>query len=482
MIGIVRSDAAGAALEIVEANRFDNVPRQMPEGLSWDIDALWQGVLRGLRAGVDIARTAGAAVAGIGVDSWGVDYARRDAVGSIRPFVRHHRDVDAARAAKTSSARNVAADYAETGILDQAINTFHQLYQDRAAGIGAPSDTIVLIADLFRYLLTGAVATEPSLASTTALVSRDTEQWSEALTAGLGVTLPAIARSGSLAGYTTPAVTEQIGAAEPVPVWAVTGHDTAAAFAAVVDAESGTGAGVVSSGSWSVVGAVLPRPVLTEAARELGFTQEIGGNGETLLIKNLSGMWLLQRTMQEWADADGREQWTVPELRALLVEAKTSTYRGVFDPADPQLQPAGALIARLNTACQHSSGAVPASRADLVRAIVESLASSYAETLAQITELTGRAITTVRIVGGGARNDLLAALTAARTGLPVIAGPAEASVRGLVLQLAVAAGSFPTLADARRVRVHGSDTGGGPSGEPDERHYQPGSGQQGVRR
>lgn len=458
MLGVLRADAGGQpSLTVSESSRFANVPLATPVGLGWDVDALWDAVQSGLCAGIDQARRVGARVEGIGVDSWGVDYGRLTVDGDIRPFVRHHRDVDADLAARSSSARDVAADYAITGVLDQAINTAHQLRQDAALSMGAPDDRILLIADLFVHLLTGATASEASLASSTALLDRGIEDWSPELTRGLLGTLPPIAATGGPAGVTRPEVTERLGADAPVPVWFSTAHDTAAAFSAVADAATGGETAVVSCGSWAVVGVVLARPILTEAARLAGFTQEVGAGGETLLVKNLSGMWLLQQTMREWSEADGRDGWSVEQLREMLDEAAASTYPGTFDPADATLQAPGALVARLERVCASSTRGRPGTRADLVRAILESLAIAYAETIEQAETLTGRTLTSVRMVGGGARSELLCSLAAERTGRPVIAGPAEASVRGILLQLAVASGHLPDLDTARGITVDDGD-------------------------
>ena len=227
-------------LTVREAGRFANVPVERPEGLGWDVPALWEGVRSGLRAGVAAARSTGAELRGIGVDSWGVDYGRLTADGRLRPFVRHHRDADAVLATRTSSARDVSADYAVTGVLDQPINTAHQLRQDAAAGIGEPSDTMLPIADVFVHLLTGRVGSEPSLASTTALLDRASGDWSAALGAGLHARLPGIVPTGSSAGTTTPEVTTDMGEQHPITVGSEKAHDTDAAFMA---ASGGEGSG-----------------------------------------------------------------------------------------------------------------------------------------------------------------------------------------------------------------------------------------------
>lgn len=459
MVGLLRPDAPeGPRMEVREAARFPNTPVPRAEGLGWDVPALFDGVLAGLRAGVAIAAQEGAELRGIGVDAWGVDYARLTVDGTLRPFVRHHRAADPDLAARTSAGRDLAADYAVTGVLDQAINTAHQLRQDQSAGIGDPDDTILLTADIVVHLLTGRVGAEPSLASTTALLDRATGDWSAALAAGLPARLPPVVPTGSSAGPTTARVTAAIGAAHPVPVFAVTAHDTAAAFMAVTAADD-EGTGVVSSGSWGVAGVALPALLRDDRARRDGFTQEIGAGGDTLLVKNLSGMWLLQQTLREWAAADGEAEPSLDMLTALLDAAARSSYPGLFDPADPALQAPDDLVARLVRACVEGGAEPPSTRADLVRAIVDSLAVAYADTVALAARRSGRTLERIRIVGGGARNALLCARTAARSGLPVIAGPVEASVRGVLLQVALAAGDLPDAATARALPV---DDGDGP--------------------
>lgn len=458
MLGLLDEVDGEPHLTIREAHRLANVPVTSAEGLGWDVPTLWAGVLDGLRAGVAAADAAGASLRGIGVDSWGVDYARLTADGSLRPFMRHHRDADPALAARTSAARDARVDYALTGVLDQAINTWHQLRQDAAADIGDPADVILLTADVFVHLLTGRVGAEPSLASTTALVDATTRDWADALTADAHARFPGIVPTGSSAGATTPEVTRAIGARHPIPVWSVTAHDTAAAFSAVTDAAD-LGTGVVSSGSWAVVGTARAEPLLNEPARLGGFTQELGAGGDTLLVKNLSGMWLLQQTLREWAVADGEPPGSLDTLLGLLAAAERSTYCGRFDPADPALHAPGDLVTRLDDACGASGAGRPSSRADLVRAILDSLAGAWADAFDDIERLTGVALERVRILGGGARNDLLCSLTAARTGRTVTAGPIEASIRGVLLQTAVAAGDLPSLSAARRIAV---DDGEGP--------------------
>ncbi|MFS0734925.1 FGGY-family carbohydrate kinase [Microbacterium sp. 1P10UB] len=442
------------ALDVAEMLRVPTPVTNGADGRGWDLAAIWAAVQDGLAAGMTEADRRGVAVEGIGVTSWGVDYARLTADGDLRPFVRHHRDMTGA-ASPPPSEPDAAGAYAATGVLDQPINTVHQLRRDAADGRGAPDDVVLLVADAVVHLLTGAVAAEASLASTTALVDRRTGDWSSARTADLPARFPRIVPAGASAGVTRPEVAARIGARDPLPVWHVTAHDTAAAFSAVTGAADDRAdlVAVVSCGSWSVVGAALPAPLLTDAARRAGLTQEVGADGDILLAANLSGMWLLQEVIREWGASD--EQLGAPPttLDQLLRDAAVSPYRGVFDPADPSLQAPGGLPDRIVAAAVASSGERPRSRGDVVRTIFESLAASYARTVAHLEHLTGRRVAEVRIVGGGSRIALLGELTAERTGLPVLRGPVEASVIGVLLQLAVASGRAVDLAAARRALV-----------------------------
>ncbi|MBK0417532.1 rhamnulokinase [Leucobacter sp. CSA1] len=485
MLGTLRGTGAegvpsAPSMTIREVARFANTPLRTAQGLSWDLDAFRRFLEAGLRDAVAAAAAEGSAIRGIGVDSWGVDYARLDEAGELRAFVRHHRDADPDLAAETSRGLDVGDAYERTGVLDQAINTAHQLRQDARAGIGSDGDTAILIADLVVHLLTGRVAAERTLASTTALLDRRDDAWSGRLLADYGaeVRLPELVSPGDFAGGTSPDLTTRIGAEAPLPVYYVTGHDTAAAFAAVTAAApreptgppdgsapsagsaAGRSWGVVSCGSWAVVGLAVPQPILTSEARQRGFTQELGAEGDTLLVKNLSGMWLLQELTREWAAEDGLATWPLAALQELLAGARESPYRGRFDPADPSLQAPGDLSRRIGDGCEAAGHDRPRDRIETVRAVLVSLAAAYARALAEAAELAGTTVDAVRIVSGGSRNTVLCELTARYTGLPVVAGPPEASARGVLLQLAVAAGELPSLAVARTIDIDDGETAG----------------------
>lgn len=461
MLGVV-SPEGGGRCTLQQVHRFANVPLRSEvrglEALAWDVRGLFDETLEGIARSVAIAGERGIPIAGIGVDSWGVDYGLIDRNGDLLPPVKHHRSADPAMPARSALLVDPARAYRVTGVLDQAINTSHQLRQDGAAGLATVAETMLLTPDLWVYWLSGRVAGERTIASTTQLLDRDTGQWSRELMDawGIKIMLPPLVDDGEFAGLTVPHVTKRIGALRPLPVFYVASHDTASAFAAAVEARSAgneTVTGIVSCGSWAVTGVATERAVLTEEARLLGFTQELGADGATLLVRNLSGMWLLQECVRAWSEEDGASV----DILALIEEAWQVDHPAVIDVADEEFQRPGNLPERLAARCAAFGPSRPLSRAEMVRVIIRSLALAYAETLREAARLVGAELGEVRIIGGGARNRLLCQLTANEVGLVVESGLAEASSLGIVYRLAVASRTLPDMNVARALTLVDDD-------------------------
>jgi rhamnulokinase len=461
MLGTVTASTFSCTLE--QAYRFANVPLRPGERgsrvLAWDTDRLFDETLEGMKRAVSLARSHGVRIAGVGVDAWGVDYGRIGTDGRLRLPVKHHRGADETMPALDAELVDPETAYRITGVLDQTINTSHQLRTDALHGVATPGETVLLVPDLWVHLLSGAVGAERTIASTTQLLDRETGEWSRELTAawGISATLPPLVDDGHYAGQTLPQVTERIGSGEPIPVYYVTSHDTASAFAAAVDpgthGDGETVTGIVSSGSWAVAGIAVREPVLTEEARLLGFTQELGAGGVTLLVRNLNGMWLLQECVRAWSEEDA----SAVDLLGLVAEAGEVEHPAVIDVADESLQRPGHLPERIADSCEAAGHRRPSGRAELVHVILRSLAIAYADTLRVAARLAGRRLAGVRIIGGGARNDLLCLLTAEESGLPVVAGPAEASSLGIIYRLAVASGVLPSMELARSLELIDGD-------------------------
>jgi rhamnulokinase len=421
----------GGKVTLDELHRFANRPVQLPDGLHWDVLHLHAEALAGLRkaGGLD----------GVGVDTWGVDYGLLDGRGRLLGLPFHYRDGRTAGMVERAFER-VPADelYAATGIQTLAINTVFQLVAEEDAPALAAAERIALLPDLLAYWLSGELANERTNASTTGLLDARSGEWALDLVERLGLPgrpFGALCEPGTELG---PA--RELGG---VPVYTVASHDTASAYVATPLADEH--AGVLSSGTWSLLGVELAQPVLTDAAREANLTNERGVDGTTRLLKNVMGLWLEQECAREW-DA------SFEALHEAAFDAPADV--PLFDPdADELLRP-GDMPARIAAAC----GRDDMSRGDIVRSIFTSLACKYRTVLERLEEVARREIRTLHVIGGGARNRLLCQLAADLTGREVLAGPVEATALGNILVQARAAGELGSLADMRAVAAASSRT------------------------
>ena len=415
MVGRVGPDS----LSLTQAHRFANEPVRAGGTLHWDILGLYRGILAGLRLA--------GPVDAIGIDAWAVDYGLLDATGALLGNPVHYRDsrTDGVPA-RVAAALGEEKLYALTGLQRQPFNTIYQLI----AAAGTPqleaAERLLLIPDLIAYWLTGEVTAEFTNASTTQLLDLRSGEWAGELMATLGIRpelFPRLRRPGTVIGP----VLSAAGVGTP-EVIAVGSHDTASAVVGVPAA--GRDFAYISCGTWSLVGVELDAPVLSEASRLANFTNEGGVDGTVRYLRNVMGLWPLQECLREWGS---------PDLPALLREAAAlPAFRAVVDLDDPVFLPPGDMVGRLTAA----SGGDFAGPAEIVRCIVDSLALAHRRAVRQAQELSGRHVDAVHIVGGGARNELLCQLTADACGLPVLAGPVEATALGNVLVQARAVGAI----------------------------------------
>ncbi|WP_043442328.1 rhamnulokinase [Arthrobacter sp. L77] len=422
---------AGPELDTV--HRFPNGAQFLGGALRWDVDALVAEVLVGLRrAGEATART-GATVMSIGIDTWAVDYGLVDDAGMLRHLPFSYRD------GRTAASIDVVHDavppgqlYARTGLQFLPFNTVYQLAAERSLqGVQA-----LLIPDLLAYRLTGERRTEATNASTTGLLDAATGTWAEDFFAPLALSpelFPPLVEPGTLIGRLLPAIASETGLPADTAVVAVGSHDTASAVAAV-PADTPHFA-YISSGTWSLVGVELDAPILTAESRTANFTNERGVDGTIRYLRNTGGLWLLQECLREWS-IEGPE----PDLAGLLAAAADLPPDGpIIDADSTDFLAPGSMPARIRRAAGAAPGGLP-TREAVVRCILDSLAAAYARTLRDAVRLSGHRIDVIHVVGGGSQNALLCQLTADRTGLPVLAGPVEATALGNVLVQARAAG------------------------------------------
>lgn len=457
MLGVVEPPGRGAGhhhadaetgsgrVELVEVHRFDNEPVEVRAGsgaqLHWDVAGIHSEVLTGLRAaGEEAARLGLPPPSAVGIDSWAVDYGLLDSRGDLLGMPYCYRDArNAVGVAAVHAVVPPQELYGRNGLQFMPFNTLYQLATERDR-LAAGQATLLLIPDLLGHWLTGARRAEVTNASTTGLLDATTRTWDLALAERLGLDatlLPPLVQPGEEIGTLLPDVARDVGLPPDTPVIAVGSHDTASAVVGV-PATSGSFA-YISSGTWSLVGVELDRPVLTEQSRAANFTNEGGVDGTVRYLRNVMGLWLLSESLRTW-ERDGDPV----DLEQILGAAAGVGDGGpVIDPDAPAFLPPGDMPARIAEACRATGQPVPADRASVVRCILDSLAQAYARAVADARRLSGRQIEVIHVVGGGSRNTLLCRLTAAATGLPVLAGPVEATALGNVLVQARALGAVP---------------------------------------
>ncbi|MEW9527549.1 rhamnulokinase family protein [Microbispora sp. NPDC049125] len=414
----------GERVEVTEAHRFPNRPVRVSGTLHWDILALHQGVLDGLRAA--------GPVDSVGIDSWAVDYGLLDAGGRLIGNPVHYRDARTdGIMERVSGELGAQTLYQVSGVQFLPFNTVYQLLAE--PGLDR-AETLLMIPDLLTHWLTGSVGAEVTNASTTGLYDLRSGGWSGRLAGLLGLpgrVLPELRRPGSPAGTLLDEVAGETGLPASTPVVAVASHDTASAVAAVP--ATGDRFAYISSGTWSLVGLELPEPVLSEESRLANFTNEAGLDGTIRYLRNVMGLWILQESLRGWGG---------PGLLSLLDAAgQEPPFQAVIDPDDPAFLPPGDMPARIAAYCERTGQRPPEGRAGTVRCVLEGLALAYRRTLREAVRLSGREVEVVHVVGGGARNALLCQMTADATGLPVVAGPVEAAALGNALVQARAHGA-----------------------------------------
>jgi rhamnulokinase len=437
----------GGRLEIEELHRFANTPVRVFDALYWDTLRLWHEIQRGLAIA---GRERRLRLDGIGIDTWGVDFALLGADGALADNPRHYRDARTNGVMeKVFSVAPRAEVFAQTGIQFMQINSLYQFYALKLAGSPAleAARTLLFMPDLLNYWLTGVARAELTIASTSQFYDPRKKTWARDLLERLGLPthiLPEIVAPGTRLGALLGSVAEAAGLGA-VPVYATGCHDTASAVAAVP--AEGANWCYISSGTWSLMGAELDEPVIDERVLVQNLTNEIGAGGKVRFLKNIAGLWLLQECRRAWALEGAGPQYTYEELTRLAGEAGPA--RALIDP-DAFLEP-GDMPRKIAEHCRARGLAPPETPGEFTRMILESLAERYRQVLESLETLAGRRFEAIHIVGGGSRNALLNQLVADATGRTVIAGPSEATAIGNVLIQAIGAGELSGLEEARGV-------------------------------
>ena len=436
----------GRRLSVHEVRRFPNTPLALSGHIHWNVYALFDEMKTAMREG---AAAMGARPESVGVDTWGVDFGLLARDGNLLglPFCyRDHRNIGAMEDYFKLVPRS--ALYEATGIQFMPFNTLFQVYamvREKSPLLDAAAD-LLFMPDLFNYLLTRKKTAEFTIATTSQILDPRTKAWIPGLFQAMGLSkklLQNIIEPGTILGPLTEEVARETGFFG-VPVVATAGHDTAAAVAAVP--AEGRNWAYISSGTWSLVGVEENAPIISAKSLESNFTNEGGVDGTIRFLKNVAGLWLVQGCRKAWAK-DGLLSYE--ELVQAAADARAFT--AFIDPDNRDFLNPPDMPEALTDYCRKTGQKVPESRAAVVRSLFESLALKYRTVIDQLRLVLGHPIEKIHIIGGGSRNELLCQFTADATGLPVVAGPAEATAVGNILVQAMAMGRVSSLAEMRAI-------------------------------
>ena len=424
---------------LTEVHRFKHEPVQSEAGLFWDWQFIVDQVIIGLNAAFDLGP-----ITSVGIDSWAVDYGIINKKGEVIGAPHCYRDgrTDGLMA-KLKAELGVEYIYSRTGIQFIFFNTMYQLVAEKSSAIYSDADKFLMVPDLLNYLLCGAISTEITNASTTQLLNVHTRDWDWEMIEKLGIKkeiFPKINKPGQQMG-----VINGFGRLDGIKVISVGSHDTASAVAGTPLPVSGDSA-YISSGTWSLVGLELKNPVTDKKAMEFNITNEMGVEDRIRFIKNVAGMWLLEESLDYWAQSG--QIYTAAQLAK---EAALLPRGAVIDANDPRFEKPGAMPERIAALCKQTNQKIPQTPAEYARCIFDSLADAYVKVLDQLQQAAGVKVNSINIVGGGSANKLLNQLTATATGKTVYAGPVEATVLGNIITQMQASGEIKSLEQAREL-------------------------------
>ncbi len=434
----------GERLTLEEVHRFENGAATRTTGLHWDTKGLFTNVKKCLKS----ASARGFNLAGVGIDTWGVDYGLLGESGELIAEPFHYRDERTA-GLMDEAARLIGREhiYARTGIAFLPFNTLYQLMAEQKAGTLAQAKSIVFMPDLLNYWLTGVLRTESTIASTSQFFDPNANTWATDVLEKLGLPsdiLPPIGKPGTVVGKLSPEI-ERETACPNTSVIAPASHDTGSAVVAVPAAGANDWA-YISSGTWSLVGRELKSPLCSPEAMKANFTNECGLAETIRFQKNVTGLWILQVCQRIWA-VDGNN-YSYEFLDSVV--AATPEFESLIDPDDASFAMYSIMWQRIREFCTRTGQPVPSSVGATVRCILESLALKCAVVVDELEQLTGK-VNRLYIVGGGVNNATLCQFTANATGRTVFAGPVEATAIGNIMAQALAMGEVTSIREIRGV-------------------------------
>jgi rhamnulokinase len=437
-------------LRLDEIHRFPSPSLYFHPYHYWDLLRIFAEIVEGLQRAQEMF---GERLASIGVDTWGVDYAFLDENGELLANPIQYRDPRTEKSYdEVLNKLGPERIYGETGIQFLRYNTLYQLAADKQERRGAflQARHLLFMPDLINYWLTGKLTQERTIASTSQLLNPVTGNWSEALLTALGLPdhlFGPITEPGTVIGPIRENLVSGLHLSH-IDVIAVTGHDTASAVAATPFRSPESA--FLSSGTWSIMGRELTQPNLTDEARRAGFSNEIGLGGSVRFLKNITGMWLIEELRRNWAQAGRKLSYS----EILELAGKAPARRSFIDPDAPELATPGDMPARITESCRRHGQPEPADPGAMLRVVFDSIVMKYRYTFQLLESLEGVSPDGIHLIGGGARNDFLNQLSADSIGVPVHAGPYEATALGNIVAQLIALHRIPDIGSAREIIAH----------------------------
>lgn len=441
----------GDKITLEEVHRFSNDPVSVGGTVYWDVLRLFYEI----KQGIIKAKIAGG-FDSIGIDTWGVDFGLIDSEGKLMENPVHYRDARTAglvdEAFKTMPKEKL---YGITGIQFMELNTLFQLISLKKyrPWMLERADKMLFMPDLFGYMLTGKMCAEYSIASTSQLIDLDKRTWSKEILDAFGIkesVFAPLVQPGTVLGELSKEICEECGV-DPVPVISVCGHDTQSAITSV-PCEDGDFA-FLSSGTWSLFGTELDKPIVNETSMNINITNEGGFDGSTGFLKNIIGLWLIQESRRQWK-REGKE-YSYADLEKLALAAEP--FKCFIDPDAPEFVPHGNIPERVREFCRKTGQYVPETVGEIMRCIYESLAMKYRLTFEKLRECTERDYPVIHVIGGGTKDGLLCQMTANSCDRTVKAGPIEATVMGNVAVQLMSDGSVKNIGQARKIVAESSE-------------------------
>ncbi len=441
----------GDKITLEEVHRFSNDPVSVGGTVYWDVLRLFYEI----KQGIIKAKIAGG-FDSIGIDTWGVDFGLIDSEGKLMENPVHYRDARTVglvdEAFKTMPKEKL---YGITGIQFMELNTLFQLISLKKyrPWMLERADKMLFMPDLFGYMLTGKMCAEYSIASTSQLIDLDKRTWSKEILDAFGIkesVFAPLVQPGTVLGELSKEVCEECGV-DPVPVISVCGHDTQSAITSV-PCEDGDFA-FLSSGTWSLFGTELDKPIVNETSMNINITNEGGFDGSTGFLKNIIGLWLIQESRRQWK-REGKE-YSYADLEKLALAAEP--FKCFIDPDAPEFVPHGNIPERVREFCRKTGQYVPETVGEIMRCVYESLAMKYRLTFEKLRECTERDYPVIHVIGGGTKDGLLCQMTANSCDRTVKAGPIEATVMGNVAVQLMSDGSVKNIGQARKIVAESSE-------------------------